>query len=728
MDRELNLQIALQGENLSANLIGPTGDVLAVSPEAQDVSVLNQITDPGKYARTLTDISLAAEIGEILESNSPIRIRLVVQNNTAKIQNLRWECLLKPSSGHMIPLSAGPATPFSRILHPDSKAYARSPQIDWPIRIIAAFSNPIDVEQYSLSPIDVEMEKAELQRSLRPLQGLVKMEIIQPPVSLDRICEALEKKPRIFHVMGHGAFSRKSGMAALFLEKEKDRTVHVVDQKEWIERLMTLAQTPQLVFLAACESAASSSEGVLTGLAPSIIDANAGAVVAMRDKVGMDTAREFIYHFYRRLTTHGEIDLAVNEARSYILDRGGWSWSIPVLFLERGAERIFALPPEALEAEPCRSGEILVLIPEFQGQQESFFEIDLRDRLSSQMAKAGLKKVRVVWLKKTVFGPGDDNAVRRLAARYEAALVIWGWFDKSRFSACFTVTESLFAYNDPTVFQADAGVRELLYSDREFAIFINQTLPLQVDFFVFFAVGQIFYWEGDYKRALTSLNQAVSAVENDAKEDLPDGLAYAYFYRGNLQAVHRQDRAAAIADYKKALAISPNFANAAFNLAEALRIRANTLRTESRKAQAFKSYQEAIDAYSQTIDIDPDYTKAYEGRGLTYFEIGENKKAEKDFHSASMQYPTAEIHHKQALALRNQGKLDEALKQIDKAIIRAPGTGYFYFSRGRIHIRMNDEVSAAIDFQTYLRLSPEDDAGRRTKVKHWLAERNVFTK
>ena len=34
----------------------------------------------------------------------------------------------------------------------------------------------------------------------------------------------------------------------------------------------------------------------------------------------------------------------------------------------------------------------------------------------------------MAWLKETAFGPGDDDKVRRLAARYGATLVLWGWW------------------------------------------------------------------------------------------------------------------------------------------------------------------------------------------------------------------------------------------------------------------------------------------------------------
>lgn len=709
-----------------ATLIEAADQVLVRTPVTMDISALAQTVGPEAYGHALAEAILAGEVGQGLQQAVPARIRLVIADEVGAVHDLRWECLLRQSDGQPVPLATGPATPFSRLLYPDSTSHARLPQIDWPLRIVVAISNPSNLPRFNLAPVDVGLEWAEFQRALRPLQGLVEVELVEPPVSLDRICQALETEPRIFHFMGHGAFRAETGEAALFLEKEKDRTTQVVRQDEWMERLTTLPRPPHLMVLAACESAARVNAGVLVGLAPALINARAGAVVAVRDKVGIDVAREFVYHFYRRLATHGEIDLAVNEARSYLLDRGGWSWSIPTLFMERGAERIFAAPPDTLEADPARSGEILILIPEFKGHEEAFFEIDLRDTLQERVAEADLKDVRVVWLREAAFGAGDDDAVRRLAARYGAALVIWGWYDRHRFRACFTVTESLFAYRDPLVFQPDESVRGLLYSDEDFALFVNRELPRQVDYFVFFTLGQLFYWERDYERALAALDQAIAAIEAEASHDLPEGLAYAYFYRGNVHAVYRQDRRSAIADYRRALALAPDFANAAFNLGEALRILANTYRDSDDEDSAHRAYHEAIKAYGQAINTSPDYALAFERRGLAHYEIGSYEAAVADYASALAHEPRAETHHQLALALRNLKRWDEALAHLDRAIARAPGRGHYYFSRGRIRAWLGNEDSAIADFQAYLRLAARDDGKRRDRVRGWLTERGIL--
>lgn len=712
MERGHILGLTVEDEALVVTVSGPNGEVLISEPVTLDLQALEDATGPAEYGDILRAALLRDPVAGALRQAGATRVRLALDPEARMLHALRWECLLR-----------GVQVPFSRVLHPGSTDRARTPQTDWPLRIVVAISNPEDLSSLGMASLDASLEWAEVQRALKPLQGLIEVELVPSPVSLDRIHQALEGEPNIFHYLGHGVFDIDTGDAALLLEKESDGTTDLVDHKQWVERLRALPRSPHLVVLAACESAAQVREGALVGLAPALVEAGVGGVVAMRDKVGIDVAREFVHHFYRRLATHGEIDLAVDEARKFLLDRGGWSWTVPTLLLELGAERIFATLPGTLEAAPARPGETVILIPEFQGHEEAFFEVDLRDTLQDHVASAGLHNVRVVWLKETAFGPGDDDGVRRLAARYGAALVLWGWYDRSRFRACFSVTESLFAYRDPTISRTSDRVGTLFQSEQDFVVYVNRDLPRQIDYFVFFTLGQLYYWEGEHERALAALDRAIAAVEAEMPGDRPEGLAYAYFYRGNIYSVQRQDRPAAIADYRRALTLVPSFSIAAFNLGGSLRIWANTQRAGADEDAAQGTYREAIAAYSQAVDLDPDYVPAYEGRALAHYEIKEFEAAVADYQAALSLQPRAETYHQMGLALRNLGRWDEALVALDHALARAPGVGRYYFSRGRIYYRLGDEDRAAADFRVYLRLTPEDVLERREAVRTWLGER-----
>jgi hypothetical protein len=98
----------------------------------------------------------------------------------------------------------------------------------------------------------------------------------------------------------------------------------------------------QLVFLAACQSATRSPADAYRGLAPQLLAAGAPAVLAMQDLVPIPTARAFTETFYRQLATHGQVDLAANEARSGLLTAGLPGTAIPVLFMRLPEGRLIS--------------------------------------------------------------------------------------------------------------------------------------------------------------------------------------------------------------------------------------------------------------------------------------------------------------------------------------------------------------------------------------------------
>jgi CHAT domain-containing protein len=90
---------------------------------------------------------------------------------------------------------------------------------------------------------------------------------------------------------------------------------------------------PDLVFLAACESAKSATGDAFRGIAQQVVQAGVPAVVAMQGSVSMVTARQFSAECYRGLLRHGVVDLAVNQARSVLLSEECPDALLPVLFM-----------------------------------------------------------------------------------------------------------------------------------------------------------------------------------------------------------------------------------------------------------------------------------------------------------------------------------------------------------------------------------------------------------
>ena len=97
----------------------------------------------------------------------------------------------------------------------------------------------------------------------------------------------------------------------------------------------------RLVFLASCQTATRSPADAFRGFAPALVAAGTPAVLAMQDRVPVDTAQEFARCFYKQLLQHGQVDLAGNQARAALLAGELSGAAIPVLFMRLRWGRLF---------------------------------------------------------------------------------------------------------------------------------------------------------------------------------------------------------------------------------------------------------------------------------------------------------------------------------------------------------------------------------------------------
>ena len=114
--------------------------------------------------------------------------------------------------------------------------------------------------------------------------------------------------------------------------------------------LSNLTPLPQLVFLAACESATRADDDPhpFIGLGPKLVQAGFPAVVAMQAKVPVEMATKLTANFYRSVLMNGEVDVALNESRAFLLSRKHADWAIPVLFTRLHTGRAFTADPVRL--------------------------------------------------------------------------------------------------------------------------------------------------------------------------------------------------------------------------------------------------------------------------------------------------------------------------------------------------------------------------------------------
>jgi hypothetical protein len=301
--------------------------VSSISPANDGVRIFNWL---------FTDEKLKESWAMVRGQQPMRRLRLRIDTTVPELHAIPWEILRDPGDGSLpIDLAAGTATPFSRYWAGSWQPGA--PILQRPIRVLVAIASPANASGWSLDPIDVSQEWNLLQQVVKGLE--IELTLMPQPCSLLTLEAALKKGYHVLHFIGHGVFDKTEGRTQLYLADANNQVTPVSDEDiaGMLARQLADSGTSQenklrLVFLASCQTATRSPADAFRGLAPRLVTAGVPAVLAMQDKVEVDTARQFAATFYRQLLQHGQVDLACNEARSALLTAGLPGAAIPVLF------------------------------------------------------------------------------------------------------------------------------------------------------------------------------------------------------------------------------------------------------------------------------------------------------------------------------------------------------------------------------------------------------------
>lgn len=336
--------------------------------QAYGLLLFNALFSPGGPVRRAYDQAT----GRAQErSGGALRVRLWIDDEAVTLHALPWERLYHLHKGQLVPLTTSGLTPFSR--YTGLELGEPQPLGRRPARMLITIANPTNLPQ-DLAELDVDREVESLSRALGELRRTELLEVtilpgrsrLGPELSASlraegfRLAEGATSLANIlrhladadlWHHLGHGHFKREgdTGVSALFLEKE-DGSWKAEEDADVVSKLVAAARTPHLIFLAACESAKRHELHPFVGLAPKLVQAGTPAVVAMQDLVPLELARRLAADFYRGLFQHGQVDLAMNQARLLLFERDDIDWAIPVLYSRLAENELIRLPPdEALQ-------------------------------------------------------------------------------------------------------------------------------------------------------------------------------------------------------------------------------------------------------------------------------------------------------------------------------------------------------------------------------------------
>jgi tetratricopeptide (TPR) repeat protein len=141
----------------------------------------------------------------------------------------------------------------------------------------------------------------------------------------------------------------------------------------------------------------------------------------------------------------------------------------------------------------------------------------------------------------------------------------------------------------------------------------------------------------------------------------------------------------------------------------------NTTKTNNKKAEEFfykgeekydkQDYKGAIADYDQSIKLKPDYSIAYNNRGLARRDLGDNQGALADYDQAIKLKPDAKIYDNRGVLRSDLGDNQGALADFDQAIKLKPDFAVAYNDRGLTRRDLGDIKGAITDFDSAIQIN-----------------------
>ena len=330
-----------------------------------DMAALRACSTPRAYGLVLGEALL---IGPVLTAWTRARARgrerlhVVLAVEVAELRALRWERLCAPLGEGWDFVRCDQRTPFTlRVASESDREYAAEGAAP---RVLVMVTSPTDLADYGLLAFDTLATLHGVREAVAPwacdvLAFGVPEAVGQP--TLEGLCAQLTaRRYGAVHLVCHGALVASSGETVLYLADE-DETTAATPGSKLLRRLGRLGGDvglPLLWFLGCCASAAPEAEGALGGLAVRLgRELGAPAVVAMSDRISIDTANALCGPFYRQLRAHGLVDLALAEACSQVAERA--DLVVPVLHARAAGTRLFpgTGPKEQVAKDSLKRGE-----------------------------------------------------------------------------------------------------------------------------------------------------------------------------------------------------------------------------------------------------------------------------------------------------------------------------------------------------------------------------------
>lgn len=273
--------------------------------------------------------ALGEAYGKAQALGTGLRLRLLIDRGAPELQNIHWELLRIPGSSEG--MSTSEDIYFSRYYPVRKEAPAPRPLSA--LRALVAISDPANIDQYDLSHIDVEEEKAAIH------EGFADLHVDELPgqgefCTLDLLARRVSGRD-ILYLLAHTRQAKTTAETAFFLQ-DASGNAKPIPIERLIKRLQGTRKLPRLVVLM--------GGNTISAAMALMNELGTPAVIAMQGLISLESARIFATTLFQELREDGAIDRAVAEARRAIAGRVD-EW-VPVLYMSLKSGQLWRNPQE----------------------------------------------------------------------------------------------------------------------------------------------------------------------------------------------------------------------------------------------------------------------------------------------------------------------------------------------------------------------------------------------
>lgn len=331
----------------------------------------------------------------------------------------------------------------------------------------------------------------------------------------------------------------------------------------------------------------------------------------------------------------------------------------------------------------------VILVATFDGPEDTYgVTNELLEQLDA--AVADYEDIQVVRLGETITVEQGREYARGVGHRYLADIVIWGWYRPAENPNITIHVESLHPENytvrDFSLIEKSEVFRIDTSKDSLESFVIQKNIGTDLGSTITFLFGFSLYKADDYQAALVIFEQTNNLRETNL---ISRPIILLLIGNSKLALGHYEQ---AISAYDEAINLDPNYEKLYYNRGLAYTHLIN--------------YEKAITDYDEAVRINPRYLLAYYGRAFAHYYLSQYELAIQDLNltiSIEPDYLDSYI-FRGAIYLRLE-EYEKAIDDLTKAIGMDPLRADAYLTRGTAYKRLGETQKASEDFLKVLELS-----------------------